>query len=188
MFVFFVVVIILFYFPVQHISLASFLLCFLSNLLLFVLLALLWFGLVWFGSVPLSSPRFSLLFSTFALSFVLLLFFRFLFCCSLSFSLSLSPGVAKATFTRPSSSPSSPPPVCSLPSHQHEFDFQWIGLIGLKDPVRPGVKDSVAVALHAGIYHYVWMDVWYDTLIAKGKRRRKKQGFTWSISASTNEA
>lgn len=38
-----------------------------------------------------------------------------------------------------------------LPSHQHDFDFKFLGLIGLRDPVRPGVPESVRECYSAGI-------------------------------------
>ncbi len=49
-------------------------------------------------------------------------------------------GVAKAQF-RPS----------VLPPGQHDFDFQLIGLLGLEDPVRPGVAEAVQECYRAGI-------------------------------------
>lgn len=38
-----------------------------------------------------------------------------------------------------------------LPSGQHDFAFEFLGLLGLADPVRPGVKDAVAECYRAGI-------------------------------------
>lgn len=38
-----------------------------------------------------------------------------------------------------------------LPDGQHDFDFQFLGLIGLEDPVRPGVADAVKECQSAGI-------------------------------------
>jgi Ca2+-transporting ATPase len=49
-------------------------------------------------------------------------------------------GVASATFKR-----------SDLPPHQHDFDFEFLGLIGLEDPVRPGVRESVEECYSAGI-------------------------------------
>lgn len=49
-------------------------------------------------------------------------------------------GVASALF-----------PSTELPSNQHEFDFKFLGLIGLHDPVRPGVPQSVRECHSAGI-------------------------------------
>jgi len=37
------------------------------------------------------------------------------------------------------------------PRHQHDLDFTFLGLIGLADPLRPGVRDSVAACAQAGI-------------------------------------
>ena len=39
----------------------------------------------------------------------------------------------------------------SLPSAQHEFEFEYLGLAALHDPVRPGVADAVARCSHAGV-------------------------------------
>ncbi len=37
------------------------------------------------------------------------------------------------------------------PEHQQAFDFQWLGLIALADPLRDEVPDAVAQCLRAGI-------------------------------------
>ena len=37
------------------------------------------------------------------------------------------------------------------PEHQQAFDFQWLGLIALADPLRKEVPNAVAQCLHAGI-------------------------------------
>jgi Ca2+-transporting ATPase len=49
-------------------------------------------------------------------------------------------GVAKADFTS-----------ASLPGEQHDFNFRFLGLIGLADPVRPHVQASVRECYDAGI-------------------------------------
>ena len=49
-------------------------------------------------------------------------------------------GVARATF-RP----------MDLPPGQHDFDFKFLGLLGLADPVRPGVAEAVQECYTAGI-------------------------------------
>jgi len=49
-------------------------------------------------------------------------------------------GVAKASFTLP-----------SLPDGQHDFRFEFLGLIGFADPVREGVPAAVADCDSAGI-------------------------------------
>lgn len=49
-------------------------------------------------------------------------------------------GVARATFSKQ-----------QLPSNQHEFEFQWLGLIGLEDPLRPEVPSAVERCRTAGI-------------------------------------
>jgi Ca2+-transporting ATPase len=39
----------------------------------------------------------------------------------------------------------------NLPDKQHDFDFQMVGLLGLADPVRPGVREAVQECYSAGI-------------------------------------
>ena len=39
----------------------------------------------------------------------------------------------------------------NLPEIQHDFDFDFIGLIGLSDPIRENVKDAVTECYQAGI-------------------------------------
>lgn len=38
-----------------------------------------------------------------------------------------------------------------LPAGQHDFDFEYLGLVGLHDPLRPGVADAVAACSRAGV-------------------------------------
>ena len=49
-------------------------------------------------------------------------------------------GVAKAVFDSK-----------SLPDCQHDFKFRFLGLVGLSDPVRPEVKESIMECYDAGI-------------------------------------
>ena len=49
-------------------------------------------------------------------------------------------GVARARFKR-----------ADLPTEQHDFDFEFMGLLGLSDPVRPGVAQAVEECYSAGI-------------------------------------
>ncbi|HZU86876.1 MAG TPA: cation-translocating P-type ATPase, partial [Anaerolineaceae bacterium] len=49
-------------------------------------------------------------------------------------------GVAKATFN-----------ASQLPDTQHDFNFEMVGLLGLADPVRPGVPEAVVECYTAGI-------------------------------------
>ena len=49
-------------------------------------------------------------------------------------------GVARAAFT-----------VTDLPDNQHDFTFEFLGLIGLADPIRPTVPAAVAECRRAGI-------------------------------------
>ena len=39
----------------------------------------------------------------------------------------------------------------ALPAEQHDFDFECLGLVGVRDPVRPGAADAVADCHRAGI-------------------------------------
>ena len=39
----------------------------------------------------------------------------------------------------------------SLPSQQHDFDFEFLGLIGLADPIRPNVPKAIKECHNAGI-------------------------------------
>ncbi len=39
----------------------------------------------------------------------------------------------------------------TLPGSQHDFDFDLLGLVGLADPLRPGVVEAVAACRSAGI-------------------------------------
>jgi len=39
----------------------------------------------------------------------------------------------------------------SLPTQQHDFDFEYLGLVGLHDPVREGVPEAVAACRSAGV-------------------------------------
>lgn len=48
--------------------------------------------------------------------------------------------VAKASFSHK-----------ELPSQQHDFDFEFLGIIGLADPLRPTVRTAVKECLRAGI-------------------------------------
>lgn len=39
----------------------------------------------------------------------------------------------------------------TLPEGQHDFRFRFLGLVGLSDPVRPGVREAVSECYNAGI-------------------------------------
>jgi P-type Ca2+ transporter type 2C len=63
-------------------------------------------------------------------------------------------GVAKASLSE------APPPflpphpsidIAHLPDRQHDFPFQFLGLVGLSDPVRPTVPAAIAECYTAGI-------------------------------------
>jgi Ca2+-transporting ATPase len=49
-------------------------------------------------------------------------------------------GVARSFFTEK-----------DLPEIQHDFKFEFIGLLGLSDPIRPGVKEAIHECYKAGI-------------------------------------
>lgn len=49
-------------------------------------------------------------------------------------------GVARAVFASD-----------ALPAGQHDFDFEFVGLLGLEDPIRPDVPDAIAECRGAGI-------------------------------------
>ena len=49
--------------------------------------------------------------------------------------------VARASFDR----------AADLPSDPHDYAFEYLGLAGLQDPVRPGVRDAVSVCTGAGV-------------------------------------
>ena len=38
-----------------------------------------------------------------------------------------------------------------LPGGQHDFEFEFLGLIGMEDPVRPGVREAIKECYSAGI-------------------------------------
>ena len=59
-------------------------------------------------------------------------------------------GVAKG-FLSSHSERHQPPADGSLPVDQHDFDFEFIGLVGLADPVRPTVAPAIAECYQAGI-------------------------------------
>jgi Ca2+-transporting ATPase len=50
-------------------------------------------------------------------------------------------GIARARFSQ----------SAELPSGQHDFEFEFLGLAGLHDPVRPGVDSAVAECARAGV-------------------------------------
>ncbi|MDD5503166.1 MAG: cation-translocating P-type ATPase [Candidatus Thermoplasmatota archaeon] len=51
-------------------------------------------------------------------------------------------GIARAKFSESES---------ELPEIQHDFDFEFLGLIGLEDPVRPGVPEAIMECKNAGV-------------------------------------
>ncbi|WP_103670709.1 cation-translocating P-type ATPase [Pseudanabaena sp. BC1403] len=59
-------------------------------------------------------------------------------------------GVAKGFLSKDSDRHVSPADG-SLPADQHDFDFKFIGLVGLSDPVRPTVAHAIAECYQAGI-------------------------------------
>ncbi|MFN5862327.1 MAG: cation-translocating P-type ATPase, partial [Pseudanabaena sp.] len=59
-------------------------------------------------------------------------------------------GVAKGSLSAHSSR-HQPPADGSLPLRQHDFDFEFIGLVGLADPVRASVAPAITECYQAGI-------------------------------------
>jgi Ca2+-transporting ATPase len=49
-------------------------------------------------------------------------------------------GVARSRFT-----------LLELPGQQHDFDFEWVGLVGFEDPIRITVPDAIRECTVAGI-------------------------------------
>ncbi|MFA6269197.1 MAG: cation-translocating P-type ATPase [archaeon] len=41
--------------------------------------------------------------------------------------------------------------MTSLPKDQHEFNFEFVGLLGFEDPIRPGIKNAISECYNAGI-------------------------------------
>ena len=39
----------------------------------------------------------------------------------------------------------------SITGEKSDIKYKWVGLLGIKDPVRDGVRDSLAVCKTAGI-------------------------------------
>lgn len=58
----------------------------------------------------------------------------------------------------------------TLPSHQHDFDFEWLGLIGLEDPLRPEVPKSVEQCRNAGIRVIMMTGDYPETALNIGAR------------------
>ncbi|MBI3382441.1 MAG: cation-translocating P-type ATPase [Aquabacterium sp.] len=54
-------------------------------------------------------------------------------------------GVARSTHRGPNAH-------SSWPALQHDFDFEYLGLVALADPLRPTVRDAVQVCREAGIH------------------------------------
>ncbi|MDD1742917.1 MAG: cation-translocating P-type ATPase [Methanotrichaceae archaeon] len=57
-----------------------------------------------------------------------------------------------------------------LPGVQHEFNFKFVGLMGLEDPVRPDVAEAVAECHRAGIRVVMITGDYHDTARAIAKQ------------------
>jgi len=57
-----------------------------------------------------------------------------------------------------------------LPNQQHDFDFEFMGLIGLADPVRPGVANAVRECYSAGIRVVMITGDYVGTAVNIGQR------------------
>jgi Ca2+-transporting ATPase len=60
-------------------------------------------------------------------------------------------GVAKAPIATHLAQPRANEPDALFPSNQHDYDFQFVGLVGLADPVRPTVAPALKECYRAGI-------------------------------------
>ncbi|MEO0091482.1 MAG: cation-translocating P-type ATPase [candidate division WOR-3 bacterium] len=60
-------------------------------------------------------------------------------------------GVARAKFHKSLDISPKPNTKDELPDGQHEFEFEFLGLIGLEDPVRPNVRQSIQECYNAKI-------------------------------------
>jgi Ca2+-transporting ATPase len=59
-------------------------------------------------------------------------------------------GVARAEFSAPVCAPA-PVAAPELPDKQHDFDFEFLGLVALEDPVRADVPEAIAQCRRAGM-------------------------------------
>ncbi|WP_313562320.1 cation-translocating P-type ATPase [Diaphorobacter nitroreducens] len=57
-------------------------------------------------------------------------------------------GVARGQWTGEGASPGQPP---AWPGSQHDFDFEFLGLVALADPPRPEVPEAIAQCRSAGV-------------------------------------
>ncbi|MBA5638440.1 cation-translocating P-type ATPase [Duganella sp. LX20W] len=60
-------------------------------------------------------------------------------------------GVARAEFANPVANPATPAAATGLPDKQHDFDFEFLGLVALEDPVRADVPEAIAQCRRAGM-------------------------------------
>jgi P-type Ca2+ transporter type 2C len=81
--------------------------------------------------------------------------------------------VAKATF-----------PKEALPGHPHQFDFEFIGLLGLEDPIREEVPAALAECKKAGIRVIMMTGDHIET----AKAIARKAGFPEPVQAMTGGA
>ncbi|HAZ13590.1 MAG: hypothetical protein A2X86_13745 [Bdellovibrionales bacterium GWA2_49_15] len=56
-----------------------------------------------------------------------------------------------------------------LPAHQHVFNFEWLGLIGMEDPLRPEVPQAVGKCHQAGIRVIMMTGDYPETALKIGK-------------------
>ncbi len=56
------------------------------------------------------------------------------------------------------------------PENQHDFDFEFLGLVGLEDPLRPGVREAVQQCQTAGIKVVMITGDYPATALAIAKR------------------
>ena len=78
-----------------------------------------------------------------------------------------------------------------LPGRQHDFDFEFLGLIGLADPVRAGVSEAVRECYSAGIHVVMITGDYAGTAVNVGRQiglRNPEQHITGSeLDSMTDE-
>ncbi len=85
-------------------------------------------------------------------------------------------GVARAFFRQP-----------VLPGQQHDFVFEFLGLIGLADPVRPTVPSAIAECYSAGVRVVMITGDYPGTARNIARQIGLKKADTWITGAEMNE-
>lgn len=58
----------------------------------------------------------------------------------------------------------------ALPADRHDIDFEFLGLVGLADPVRKGVEESVKLAYRAGVRVIMITGDYFETALNIAKK------------------